>query len=196
MKIIKGILYWVWSLTWGGLMTWIGLIIGLILTITGHKPHRFHYNIYWKVGKSWGGLEFGGVFLIDEYNGLHTRQHEAGHGIQNLIFGPLFPFFVGIPSALRYWFREMKTKKSRIVYIIATTLITVSVGIVMIVCGAQFNLMWLIIIGNVWSVYFFAVCGVWQYCELPKYEVKPYPLYDDFYVEGWASRWGARYFPE
>ena len=39
--------------------------------------------------------------------------HESGHGIQNLLFGPLMPFVVSIPSAIRYWYREylMKVKK-------------------------------------------------------------------------------------
>ena len=34
--------------------------------------------------------------------------HESGHGIQNAIMGPLFIFLVAIPSAARYWYRELK----------------------------------------------------------------------------------------
>lgn len=196
MKIFKSILYWVWSLTWGGIMTWLGLIIGIILTMTGHKPHRFHYNLYWTVGKNWGGLEFGAVFLIDEHNSLSTRQHEHGHGLQNLIFGPLSPLFVTIPSAFRYWFREMNSKKERLIYIFVTTLITLILGVIPIICGAVFNLTWLWVLGTVWCLYFFTVCGIWQLYELPKYDKKPEPAYDDFWIESWASQWGTKYFFE
>jgi hypothetical protein len=105
---MKKILYWIVSLTWGGLMTFIGLIIALVLLITGHKPYKFGYTFYFKVGKSWGGLELGGLFITDSNPSLHTLCHEHGHGLQNLWWGPLFPFVIGIPSAIRYWYREIK----------------------------------------------------------------------------------------
>lgn len=34
-------------------------------------------------------------------------MHEWGHGIQNIILGPLMPFLVAIPSCIRYWYREL-----------------------------------------------------------------------------------------
>ena len=105
---MKKILYWIVSLTWGGLMTFIGLIVALVLLATGHKPYRFGYTFYFKVGKSWGGLELGGLFITDSNPSLHTLCHEHGHGLQNLWWGPLFPFVIGIPSAIRYWYREIK----------------------------------------------------------------------------------------
>ena len=108
---MKKILYWIVSLTWGGLMTFIGLIVALVLLVTGHKPYRFGYTFYFKVGKSWGGLELGGLFITDSNPSLHTLCHEHGHGLQNLWWGPLFPFVIGIPSAIRYWYREIKYYK-------------------------------------------------------------------------------------
>lgn len=105
---MKKILYWIISLTWGGLMTFIGLIIAFVLLLTGHKPYKFGYTFYFKVGKSWGGLELGGLFITDSNPSLHTLCHEHGHGLQNLWWGPLFPFVIGIPSAIRYWYREIK----------------------------------------------------------------------------------------
>lgn len=105
---MKKILYWIVSLTWGGLMTFIGLIVALVLLITGHKPYKFGYTFYFKVGKNWGGLELGGLFITDSNPSLHTLCHEHGHGFQNLWWGPLFPFVIGIPSAIRYWYREIK----------------------------------------------------------------------------------------
>lgn len=108
---MKKILYWIVSLTWGGLMTFIGLIVALVLLATGHKPYKFGYTFYFKVGKSWGGLELGGLFITDSNPSLHTLCHEQGHGLQNLWWGPLFPFVIGIPSAIRYWYREIKYYK-------------------------------------------------------------------------------------
>ena len=108
---MKKILYWIVSLTWGGLMTFIGLIVALVLLATGHKPYKFGYTFYFKVGKSWGGLELGGLFITDSNPSLHTLCHEHGHGLQNLWWGPLFPFVIGIPSAIRYWYREIKYYK-------------------------------------------------------------------------------------
>jgi hypothetical protein len=110
MRVLKGIGYWLISFTWGILISLVGLIVCLILIITGHKPKRFHYNIYFEVGSNWGGLELGPFFIVNKNPTLHIRQHEAGHGIQNLMFGPIFPFIVSIPSGIRYWYRNWYKK--------------------------------------------------------------------------------------
>lgn len=113
MKILKGIGYWFVSCTWGILMTFIGAVIAVGLLITGHKPKRFHYNIYFEVGNGWGGLNCGAFFFVSKDASLHTRQHEAGHGIQNLMLGILMPFVVAIPSAVRYWYRKIVVQTGR-----------------------------------------------------------------------------------
>lgn len=110
-KIFTYIGYWVWSLTWGCIMTTIGLLVALVLLITGHKPHFFGPNIYFKVGSGWGGVEFGPIFVVCDNASMHTIYHEAGHGLQNLIWGPLMPFVICIPSAVRYWYREFIRRK-------------------------------------------------------------------------------------
>lgn len=102
---MKKIFYWVISLTWGGLMTYIGLLVALALLVTGHRPRQFGYTFYFKVGKSWGGLNLGAIFITDSTPSEHTLCHEHGHGLQNLIFGP-FMIFIGSASAARYWYRE------------------------------------------------------------------------------------------
>lgn len=102
------LLYWIVSLTWGCVMSIIGLVAALALLVTGHKPILFGNTFYFKVGKSWGGLNLGPVFITDSMPSLHTLCHEHGHGLQNLWWGPLFPFVIGIPSAIRYWYREIK----------------------------------------------------------------------------------------
>ena len=120
-------------------MTLIGSIVALVLICFGYKPKRFHYNIYFEVGNGWGGLELGAFFLTCKNPSLHLKQHEAGHGIQNLILGVFTPFIVCIPSALRYWYRELRFYRRGLT---------------------------------------------------------PKTQYDDFWVEGWASRLGEKYFKD
>ena len=100
---MKKFFYWFLSLTWGLPMTLIGLLVALALLITGHKPHKFGYTFYFKVGKSWGGLGLGAIFLTDSTPSEHTLCHEHGHGFQNCVLGIFYPFIIGIPSAVRYW---------------------------------------------------------------------------------------------
>ena len=93
--------------TWGIIMNLIGLIVFLVL-IPKHKHYTFGNSVITTVGKGWGGVSFG-VFVLCGTDCLshHLKCHESGHGIQNLFMGPLFPFLVGIPSAIRYWYREL-----------------------------------------------------------------------------------------
>lgn len=113
MKIIKGILFWVLSLTWGLPMTLIGVICALALLVTGHKPYRFHYLIYFEVGEGWGGFELGAFFVVNKGAGLPIKQHESGHGLQNIMLGIFMPFLVSIPSCMRYWYREILVRSGK-----------------------------------------------------------------------------------
>ena len=103
MRIVKGILYWAVSWTWGLPTTFLGAIVALVVLITGHKPKRFHYNIYFEVGNGWGGVSMGAFFFVSRNASNRLKQHEAGHSIQNLMWGILFPFVIGIPSVIRYF---------------------------------------------------------------------------------------------
>lgn len=105
-KLILYTLYWILSLTWGAIMTSIGLIAAIVLLLTCHRPYRLGPNIYFKVGSDWGGLELGAFFIVDKTSSIDIAYHEAGHGLQNIIWGPLMPFIICIPSAVRYWYRE------------------------------------------------------------------------------------------
>ena len=73
-KVYLGILYWIWSLTWGGLMTYIGLIVTFALHFVkligkifnknlAIKTHINGWSIITEVGGNWGGLELGAVAL-------------------------------------------------------------------------------------------------------------------------------------
>jgi Na+/H+ antiporter NhaA len=113
MKVIKTILFWLISWTWGLPMTLIGVVIALCLLITGHKPHRFHYSICFEIGNSWGGFNCGCFFFSNKNPSLSLKQHESGHGLQNLMFGIFMPFVVAIPSCMRYWYREYLVKSGK-----------------------------------------------------------------------------------
>lgn len=117
---MKKVLYWIGQLTWGIVMSLIGLITALIciLFLKG-KVHKNGYTIIIEVGGNWGGVNLGCISLCGGYTTVcpdenwfqHTRRHEFGHSLQNLIFGPLFPFIVAIPSAIRYHYQNYRSKK-------------------------------------------------------------------------------------
>ena len=54
-----------------------------------------------------------GEFQLDNIkgSGTLTEAHEFGHSLQNLIFGPLFPFIVAIPSVIRCQYQNYRSKK-------------------------------------------------------------------------------------
>lgn len=119
-KIVLGILYWIGQLTWGIIMSLIGLITVLICVIfLKCKVHKNGFTFIIEIGGNWGGVNLGCVSLCGGYTTVcpdenwfqHTRRHEFGHSLQNLIFGPLFPFIVAIPSAIRYHYQNYRSKK-------------------------------------------------------------------------------------
>ena len=106
MKLIfKRILFYIISFTWGGIMTAIGLVV-LLVTLPFGKFGIYHGRIYKRIGKNWGGVELGCFFLCDNSADEYILAHESGHGLQNCLWGPLMPFVICIPSAIRYWYRE------------------------------------------------------------------------------------------
>lgn len=107
---MKKALYWILSLTWGGVMTFIGLITSLVLLCCGYKPKRFGYTFYFEVGSGWGGVSLGAIFIVSKTASAHTRYHEHGHGFQNCLWGVLFPFVIALPSVIRCGYRECLVK--------------------------------------------------------------------------------------
>ena len=103
--ILKRILFYIISFTWGGIMTAIGLVV-LLVTLPFGKFGIYHGRIYKHIGKNWGGVELGCFFLCDNSADEYILAHESGHGLQNCLWGPLMPFIICIPSAIRYWYRE------------------------------------------------------------------------------------------
>jgi hypothetical protein len=105
------VLFYLLSVTWGSLMTFIGLLSAVVLLCAGYKPKKWGGCWYFNVGKHWGGLNLGIIFLVDESSSDYTKNHEFGHAIQNCFLGPFMLFVIGIPSAVRYWYREIRLHK-------------------------------------------------------------------------------------
>lgn len=99
-------LFYLLSFTWGLPMTLIGCVVAVVLLATRHKPYKYGYCYCFEVGKSWGGLSLGFIIFVSKNSSDRTKAHEHGHSLQNCWLGPLMPFIVGIPSVVRYWYRE------------------------------------------------------------------------------------------
>lgn len=98
--------YWLMSCTWGLLYTLVGALTVLVALCLGGKPERNGTSTIIRIGKGWGGVSLGAFALCSEDSGEYIKNHEFGHSMQNCIMGPLCPFIVGIPSAIRYWIYE------------------------------------------------------------------------------------------
>ena len=103
--------FYILSLTWGLPLTLIGLIVAFVLVCAGHRPKKWGWCYYFEAGTGWGGLELGIIFLTSKDPSKKCKHHEFGHAIQNCYFGPLMPFIVCIPSAIRYWYRRSRESR-------------------------------------------------------------------------------------
>lgn len=110
---MKKLIFWLVSCTWGSLLTVFGALAALGFMIAGCKPKWFYNSIYFEIGKGWGGFNMGPFFFICEDANKGVKSHEAGHGLQNCILGPLTPFIVTIPSVIRYHYIEYMWKKGQ-----------------------------------------------------------------------------------
>lgn len=106
-------LFYILSVVWGFPMTLIGACAALVLKIQGRKAQKHGWCYYYECGRNWGGVNFGLVFLTSDNPSEHTKNHEHGHALQNCIWGPLMPFVIAIPSAIRYWTRVFQQKQGK-----------------------------------------------------------------------------------
>ena len=197
-RIVRTAGYWIVSLTWGSIMTLLGAVIALALLLTGHRPGRLGPNVYFDVGCGWGGMEYGAFFFVERNAARETILHEAGHGIQNLLLGPLMPFVVCIPSALRYWMRNCKTLAGKRAFSGAVCLLLALLGAAGLIAAAMLGLS-----GGVWALFgvglflaaYATALGVWmQAFEIPKYRHGAYVPYDGIWFEASATRLGEQYY--
>lgn len=106
---MKKFLYYLIQWTWGLPMNLLGLIVFIICCFMGNRHYKYRNAVCIVVPWNFGGLELGMFFLRGEIN-TNVCAHEYGHSIQMLWWGPLFPFVIGIPSAVRYWWRRFYLK--------------------------------------------------------------------------------------
>lgn len=101
--------FYLFSFTWGLLMTLVGLFVALFMLITGHKPSRFGWCIAFEIVGIDYGISFGIVMIVPKGEteaDYKLKCHEHGHALQNIYLGVFFPFLVAIPSVIRYQIRE------------------------------------------------------------------------------------------
>jgi hypothetical protein len=66
-------LFYFLSFTWGLPMTLIGYIVATVLRAIGYKPKKWGYCYYFEIGKYWGGVNFGPIFLTSKNSSTHTK---------------------------------------------------------------------------------------------------------------------------
>lgn len=189
--VLKRILFYIISFTWGALMSIIGAIVTLILLPFG-KQGIYHGRVYTEIGANWGGLELGCFFICSKNPDEHMKAHETGHGLQNCLWGPLFPLVIGIPSAIRYWIFAQKTFKNKQTF--ATTITTIALSIsaitVIIPVLTDIDALFAIPLG---LTFYSCFISYWLFCvELPQH-TNGNPNYDDAWFEGQATNWGFEY---
>lgn len=117
MKRIPEWLFYVLSISWGCIMTGLGLAVTLIFSIAWvftrnwiFIPQNNQFGWSYRIGTGWGGVSFGPVAIVAQDEPQSTLDHEFGHAIQNCVFGP-GEVIIGIASAARYHWRNWKRKK-------------------------------------------------------------------------------------
>lgn len=107
--------FWMLSCTWGIIMTLIGAVGALAFIIIGARPMRIGYSWAFVVGQGWGAVTLGPFVWMSEGSAQlqDMRLHEAGHSIQNCVWGILFPFVVMIPSLISVAVSTESTHRER-----------------------------------------------------------------------------------
>ena len=182
-------------------MSFIGLFVVLgSCLITKTKPKRFGLAYYNRIGERWGGAEWGAGFICDKTCSKSTFCHEHGHGLQNIIFGPLTPFVICIPSAVRYWLFDCDTDKDKIKFLsIFCSLFSLAFFVPMMI-GIFTSCLPVIIVFGILFLYAIILIVWLVFFEAPKHKGRLHPDYDSIWFEGDATRRGTafmeKYFPE
>lgn len=199
MKKIKNFLsytvFWLIQCTWGIIMTLIGAIAALGLIITGHKPILTGPNVCFEIGENWGGVSFGPFAFYCHNSNMDTIYHECGHSIQNMIWGPLMPFVICIPSAARYWLFRLNSPIKRALFVagimVAAILLTTSGACIFAMIG---GFKAIVIAFEVIRLYFLSLVIWLNVFQLPQFYNSNYPDYDKVWFENQATRWGSKFY--
>ena len=179
---MKRFMYYFLQWTWGITMNVIGAIMCLVALCCKWPVQKYRNGVEILVSNNFGGLELG-MFFIRGKDCPGVAPHEYGHGIQHLWWGPLFPFVIGIPSALRYWLRHFKTPTGRRTFLGIILAAGALAAMIMGVLSAVLGCLFLTVIALVFLLYCLILVSWAQYIELPQYEIKK-TKYDDIWFEG------------
>lgn len=113
MRIVKLVIFYLLSFTWGAIMTVFGLI-GILFSLPFNRVRVYHGRLFAFWGKGWGGVSLGCFFFVakDCMDNDHICSHECGHGLQNCLMGPGF-LYIAICSFVRYWYREYLVRSGK-----------------------------------------------------------------------------------
>lgn len=99
--------YYLLQFTWGLPMNIAGLVVAFVMFCFRRLPYQYGWGYCYELPVNFG-LELGIFFIAPIGGSEHLKEHEFGHGIQNIYFGPFTIGMVSIPSVTRYWLRELK----------------------------------------------------------------------------------------
>lgn len=105
-------LYYVLQFTWGLLANVFGAIVALYCLITRKTHFQYRGNLYFEL-KGNAGFSLGMFCFVPANCSNSLKNHEFGHSIQNIYFGPGYFVMVGIPSAARFLWREIQRKRHK-----------------------------------------------------------------------------------
>ena len=108
---MKNILYYLVQWTWGIVMNIIGAVVFAALWVVDlvycltHPYHLFTFQRYRNavcviLPGGTGAINLGMFIVCGKYV-KELLPHEYGHSIQNMQWGPLFLFVIGLPSLFR-----------------------------------------------------------------------------------------------
>lgn len=106
-------IYYLLQWTWGLPMNLVGGSVFLFLKLFKHKTFKHSGPaLYTTVGKTnWGGVSLGMFILVSPRPYTSTILHESGHTLQNILWGFLFPFVIGLPSFIRFHYRNWRLNR-------------------------------------------------------------------------------------
>lgn len=102
-------LYYVLQFTWGLPMNVIGFICAAALSLYKH-PRMEKWHLVFELPVDFG-LNLGLIVIVPKEPARHIINHEIGHAIQNIYFGPFTIAVVAIPSVVRYWMRRWQRSR-------------------------------------------------------------------------------------
>lgn len=99
-------IYYILSATWGILPNIVAVIFIIVAVASGKDIKKYGWNFYIEFDINFG-LNIGILCIVPKNASTRTKNHEHGHGIQNIYLGPFVLTTCYLPSAIRYWIREL-----------------------------------------------------------------------------------------